>query len=194
MRTFGKTTRRPSIKTVINWACLIFPLKVTVLPWEVVVLRTHPEAEDVDLDGFGVVGELEERDHLVLLRPPSASAPVRQPSPSLHSWNRWRSGICHQRSGTHSMCHKHTETETGLIRRIFALQWGMSKRRRVCRKSIIWPQLILTSLLMWAHSCRTLFDHLTTLTNNTLHFYSLGSVWWWWKKLLRRCNWSSASV
>ena len=46
-----------------------------------VVLRTHPEAEDVDLDGFDVVGELEERDHLVLLRPPSASAPVRQPPP-----------------------------------------------------------------------------------------------------------------
>ena len=46
-----------------------------------VVLRTHPEPEDVDLDGFDVVGELEERDHLVLLRPPSASAPVRQPSP-----------------------------------------------------------------------------------------------------------------
>ena len=47
-----------------------------------VVLRTHPEAEDVvDLDAGDVVGELEERDHLVLLRPPSASAPVRQPSP-----------------------------------------------------------------------------------------------------------------
>ena len=49
-----------------------------------VVLRTHPEAEDVvDLDAGDVVGELEERDHLVLLRPPSASAPVRQPSPLL---------------------------------------------------------------------------------------------------------------
>ena len=107
---------------------------------------------------------------------PRPLLPSGNPPPSLHSWNRWRSGMkCHQRSGTHSMCHKHTETETGLIRGIFTLQWGMSKRRRVCRKSIIWPQLILTSLLMWPHSCRTLFDHLTTLTNNTLHFYSLGS-------------------
>ena len=41
---------------------------------------------DVDLDGGDVEGGLEERDHLVppfLLRPPSASAPVRQP-PTTH--------------------------------------------------------------------------------------------------------------
>ena len=75
---------------------------------------------DVDLDGGDVEGGLEERDHLVppfLLRPPSASAPVRRPPP-LHSWNRWRSGVSLKR---HFAAASNLTARMTLINRIFLL-------------------------------------------------------------------------